>query len=339
MTKAIVDTKSGPASTFENDEESHQHTWTRKKLSSVFGPIIIVTSILLVWGNSFHVLVATDLINTLLLTLSLNIVVGNLGLLSFAHGVFFGIGAYASAILATQYGLNPWLCLPFALFGILIAAALLAFPAVRLRGIFFAVATLAFAAFFEVFIRDATSITQGPSGISEIPVLRLFGWDIRGGSMLVLQAVVLAASLVLIINVSESRLGREFSAVRDNPVAAAASGIPVARTRLIGITFSAVIAGVAGWLYAFSSLFVVADIVSLERTFFWFFMVLIGGAGSIFGVCLGTIVLSLIPQMFGFATSQEVLISGIIMLLVVLFAPRGLSGMARLAVKRWRREI
>jgi branched-chain amino acid transport system permease protein len=288
--------------------------------------VIIPVAALLLFGNSYHVLVAMNLIATLLLTLSLNLVVGNLGLLSFAHAVFFGASAYVCAILSRYHGINPWLCLPAAMSVVAIMGFLLSAPLARLRGIFFAVASLAFASFFEVFVREATPLTQGGNGISGIPFLTFFGIELRGGSMLVLHGLVLLLVLILLVNISKSSLGRELSAVRDNESAASACGISVVKTRLLTFILSALIAAVAGWLFTFTHRVVVTEIMSLERSFFWFFTVLIGGPGSIVGVSLGTIILLLVPSFLNFATSQQVLLSGVLMLAVVLFAPKGISG-------------
>lgn len=276
--------------------------------------------------GGYAVIFATNVAITLILTLSLNLVVGSLGLFSLAHGAFFGCGAYVSAVLATHYGVSPWLCLPAAMLVTVAFAFVIGKPVLRLRGFYLAVATLSFALFIGVFARQATDITGGAYGISGIPALTLFGLPIRGKAMLAVAGLVLLAMMILLDNLMRSRLGRAFLATRDNEDAAAANGIPVARVRLIAFLVSAVFASVAGWLQVFTHLIVNPFVVGLDLTFLWLFMILVGGTTRMSGVVLGTLFLSVGPELLGFASSQQVLMSGIIMLLVIMFAPKGLGG-------------
>ena len=302
-------------------------TWTASRLGFIIGPIVVACSGISALGNGYHILMATNLVTTLLLTLSLDVVVGNLGLLSLAHGAFFATGAYTGAVLTTKVGLDPWLCLPLAVFATMLLALVLGVPVVRLRGLFLAVATLAFASFLDLFIQQATPVTNGAYGISGLPRPIVFGVAIVGPTMLALQCVALSALLILLVNLRDSPLGRSMLASRDSETAAAASGIVIGRTRLVGFIFSAGVAGLAGWFHAFTNLLVTPDIARLEQLFIWLFMVLIGGAGSLVGVVAGTILLVLGPEVLGLLAGQQVFLSGVVMLLVIVVAPKGIGGL------------
>ena len=277
-------------------------------------------------GNPYHVTVAVNLCITLILTLSLDLVVGKSGLFHLSHAAFFGGGAYVTAILAKQ-GLPIWLCLPAAIVVVGALAALLAVPTTRLQGLYLAVATLAFSLFVEVVITESSSVTGGGYGIQGLPQPEVFGILIAGKLFYVLAALTLIAVMLVLHNIMTSRLGREIVACRDNPDSAAASGIDPQRIRMVVLVIAAGLAGTGGWLHAAYHRTINADLVSPEWTFVWFFMVLVGGIGNTVGVVLGTLLLALMPEVLGFAASETILWIGVLMILVTLFAPRGLAGL------------
>ena len=289
-------------------------------------------------GNPYHVTVAVDLCITLILTLSLDLVVGKSGQFHLSHAAFFGAGAYLSAILATHLAVPPWLCLPLSICGVAVMAGLVALPTARLHGLYLAVATLAFSLFVEVVIGEGASVTGGGYGIQDISPLQLLGVPLVGKSFYALAVCVLLFVAVVLRNIMASRLGREIVASRDNPGSAAAAGIDPQRIRVMVLVIAGSMAATAGWLQASYHHSVSTNLVSPEWTFVWYFMVLVGGLGSTRGVVLGTLLLGLMPEVLGFAATDTILWIGVLMVVVTLFAPRGLAGLlddlpARL---RWR---
>lgn len=301
--------------------------WTARRVA-IWGALIFGLA-LLPWAitNGYYLTLATNVIITMVLTLSLNFTIGRIGLFSLAHSAFLGVGAYLAAILAQRHGVSPWATLPIAVAGSMAAAALIGVPVLRLRGMFLSVATLSFGLFAEVFARQATDVTGGAYGIIGIPPLVLFGHSLRGTGMYELSLVVLLVVALMFENIRTSRFGRAIAASRDNEPAAGAAGIDIARTRLAGFVLSAAVAGSAGWLYTFFHLTLNPYVLSLDITFVWLFVVLVGGLGSMRGVALATILLGIGPELLGFASTQQVLISGVLVLIVVLLAPRGLGGL------------
>ncbi len=286
------------------------------------------------FGNPYHVTVAVNLCITLILTLSLDLVVGKSGQFHLSHAAFFGGGAYVTAILARHLDLSPWLCLPTAVAVMAALAALVAIPTTKLHGLYLAVATLAFSMFVQVVIGEGGSVTGGGYGIQDIPPLRILDVALTGRSFYALAAATLLVVAVILHNIMASRLGREILASRDNAASAAAAGIDPQRIRMIVLVIAAGLAATAGWLQALYHHSVNTELVSPEWTFVWFFMVLVGGLGSTRGVILGTFLLGLMPEVLGFAATDTILWIGVLMVAVTLFAPRGLGGLLEDATTR-----
>lgn len=301
--------------------------WTARRVALWVAVVAVLAVFPFVVRNGFYVTLATNITITMILTLSLNFVIGRIGIFSLAHSAFLGIGAYLAAILAQRHGVPGWLTLPVAVLGSCSAAAIIGIPVLRLRGNFLAVATLSFGLFAEVFARQASDITGGAYGITGIPPLQILGTPLRGPYSFLLAATVLLLTALILENIRTSRFGRAIIAARDNEAAASAAGIDIARTRLAGFIISAGIAATAGWVYGFFHLTLNPYVLSLDITFLWLFIVLVGGLGSMTGVALATIMLGVGPELLGFASSAQILISGALVLIVALLAPRGMGGL------------
>jgi len=304
-----------------------QPAWPAARMLRWAGLIVLLALPPFAITNGYYLTLLTNVAITMILTLSLNFVIGRIGQFSLAHSAFLGIGAYIAAILAQRHGVPGWLTLPAAIAGSCTAAAIIGVPVLRLRGMFLSVATLAFGLFAEVFARQASDITGGAYGITGIPPLDFFGIKLRGIGMYLLVLALLLVTALILENIRLSRFGRAIAAARDNEAAAAAAGIDIPRTRLVGFILSAAIAATAGWAYGFFHLTLNPYVLSLDITFVWLFIVLVGGLGSMRGVAVATVLLGIGPEMLGFASTQQVLISGILVLIVVLLAPRGIGGL------------
>lgn len=290
----------------------------------------------LVFRQPYDTTLAMSVMITLMLTLSLNFVIGDGGLWSFAHAAFFGIGAYLPGILAARHGVSPWLGLPLGVAGTALLAAIIGVPIVRLQGYYLGVCTLAFGFLAEVIVREATDLTGGGYGIQNLPPLRIAGYALQGRGYFPVGAAALLLTVLLLFNLRHSPLGHAIEATRDNAMAAAAVGINVGRTRLAVFVLSAGIAAFAGWVHAFYYQALDASLFSTDRAFVWLFMVFIGGLGDARGVVIGTILLALAPDLLGFAAEWQALSFGLLMIVVALFAPKGLGGLATSLLRRVR---
>lgn len=316
--RALLDRPAWPA--------SRVATWGVLVAVLVIVPFFVTTG--------YYLTLATNALITMILALSLNFTIGRIGLFSLSHAAFLGVGGYTAAILAQRYGVPPWVTLPLAMAASMLIAGLIGVPVLRLRGFFLAVATLSFTLFAEVFARQASDITGGAYGITGIPPLTVFGIPLRGVWMYEVALCVALLTALVFENIRLSRFGRAIVASRDNEAAAAAAGIDIAKTRLAGYVLSAAITGAAGWTYSFFHLTLNPYVLSLDITFLWLFIVLIGGLGSMRGAALASIVLVIGPELLGFAASVQVLTAGVLVLLAVLLFPRGLGGMVE-DIERW----
>jgi branched-chain amino acid transport system permease protein len=270
-----------------------------------------------------------------ILTSSLNVTNGYTGLFSFGHAAFYGIGAYTAAILATRGGLPFWLTLPLA--GVVAAAfgAAIALPALRLRGIFLALVTIGFQEIAYLLTMNWIGLTRGPMGIPGIPPASLFGTEIQSNRGYFY--LVLALDVVVIFVVSRlvtSRVGRALVALREDELAASASGISPVRFKVLAFVIATFFAGIAGGFFAHHARFVSADSFRLDETFVILTMLIVGGMGSIPGPVVGAVCLVVLPEVSRFLAEYRGVVYGAILIGVIVFRPHGIAGVPGLIQPR-----
>lgn len=265
------------------------------------------------------------------LALGLDILLGWAGQFAFAHIAFFGIGTYTTALLQAKFGI------PF-VFGMPIAAAfagligvLIGFPATRLRTVYLALATFAFAEGAQWVFNAWDNVTGGPDGL-RIGAPSVLGY--RTGTdpsafpvMTIILALVIAATSYL----TTSKFGRAMCAVRESEHVAAASGIDVRATKVWAFAISAVYAGIGGSMFTLYQSFVNPEVFGFGQIVLILSMIVVGGLGSIPGVLLGVVLLGLLPEvmrttMRSLLIWQE-LVYGLILILSMMFMPRGIWGL------------
>ena len=261
------------------------------------------------------------------LALSYNFLFGISGQVAFSHFAFYGIGAYAVVIFLFQVGMP----LPLAvLAGVLVCtgvALAVAIPSTRLEGFYLALATLALAQLFIVVLNEGGTVTGGTGGIVGYRLPSVFGVRIAGPWYTVVIVVLVLATYAVLWRLDRSWFGRACRAVRDNPEAAAAMGVNVARTKVIAFTLTSVLAGIAGMAYAFVDNTVNPPIFGLENAFLLLFMVIIGGAGRHAGAIVGAVLLYLLPFVLSpLIGHHHALVFGVLMVAAILVQPRGLVG-------------
>jgi branched-chain amino acid transport system permease protein len=262
-----------------------------------------------------------------ILASSLNITNGYTGLFSFGHAAFYGIGAYTAAILATRFGLGFWLTLPLAGLAAAIFGAALAVPTLRLSGIFLALVTIGFQEITFLVTLNWIGLTRGPMGIPGVPPPTLFGFELRGNTgyyYLILALDVL--TLFVISRIVTSRLGRAFVAIREDELAAQASGIPTFRVKVLSFVIATFFAGLAGAFFAHHARFVSADSFRLDETFLILTMLIVGGIGSFLGPVIGAVTLVILPEASRFLAEYRGVVYGLILIGVILFRPEGVAG-------------
>lgn len=295
-----------------------------------FGKPILAALLLLlpVVLDSYTIHVAILIMLFAIVSIGLSLVMGFAGQVNLAQAAFFGAGAYASALLTTTYGWNPWLAAPVAVFATCVVALAVAIPALRVQSHYLGIVSLGLAVAFSSLLSNS-ELTGGASGISKVPPLVLPGVDL-GGSHDFYYLVALALMLVVgfALFIANTTLGRRFKAMRDDVLAAAASGIEIGYYRLTAFVLAGLVAGVAGVLYAHNARYVSPDTFGLGVMFLLLAMVIIGGQDSIWGAVTGAVLLITARDLLtGVQTYQQLAYGGLIVATVV-FAPRGLAGSA-----------
>ncbi|MFO1192341.1 MAG: branched-chain amino acid ABC transporter permease [Rhodoferax sp.] len=274
----------------------------------------------------------TDIYRKLLLwttlALSYNFLFGIAGQVAFSHFTFYGIGAYAIVILLFQVGLP----LPLAVLGgvvlCVVLALVVAIPATRLEGFYLALATLAFAQLFIVVLNEGGKVTGAAGGLANYRLPDIFGVRVTGPWYTVVIVVLLLGTFATLWRLDRSWFGRACRAVRDNPEAAQAMGVDVARTKIIAYALTSAMAGVAGMVYAFVDNTVNPPIFGLQNAFLLLFMVIVGGSGRHAGAIIGAALLYLMPFVLSpLIGHHHALVFGLVMVGVVLFQPKGLIGL------------
>lgn len=270
------------------------------------------------------------------LTTSWNLVGGFAGVLPLGHSTFIGIGAYTSTILYLQYGVSPWIGMIVGGFLATIVGVLIGLPTFKLRGAYFALATIAFAEAVRVIVENTDYLgpfkINGPRGL-QIPPLNVgFGNLLFNTKQPYYYIVVLMLFGVIGLTylVSRSKLGYYLNAGGEEPEAAMALGVNVARCKLLAMAMSSFLTALAGTFYAQFTLFIhPKSIISLDLSFEIAFIALIGGRGSIAGPVLGALLLRPVSDfsriyLGAVLPGLHLIIFGIILILVMMFQPRGL---------------
>jgi len=275
--------------------------------------------------SDFYVHIPALILIWILLTVSLNLLVGYLGTASFAHGMLFGVGTYGVSILTVEAGVPMWASIFACAFAATLIALFIALPSLRLVGIYFAIITLAIAQLFYQLSINWTSLTGGTSGLQGIPAVKLFGSTIADTVpfyYLTLIAVVVAYALS--VRLLESPFGRIMVAIREGERRTAFLGYDTTLYKRRALAFSGGIAGLAGVLYAGAQGFVTPNALHWTISGDALFGVILGGMGTLFGPLVGGAIYAGLQQVLSSYIDEWRFVIGLLLVLSVMFAPRGL---------------
>ncbi|HJY79331.1 MAG TPA: ABC transporter ATP-binding protein [Burkholderiales bacterium] len=312
----------------------------------------------LVYYGTAWVRIANFAVLYVLLALGLNIVVGFAGLLDLGYIAFYAVGAYAYALLASPHfniHLPFWVILPIgaliaAVFGILLGA-----PTLKLRGDYLAIVTLGFGEIIRIFLNNLSrpvNITNGPQGITRIDPFTLgafdfssrdyfLGLELNGPIKYYFLLVAIALAVIVVnIRLQNSRIGRAWEAIREDEIAARAMGINTRNLKLLAFAMGASFGGLAGGMFSAMQGFISPESFVLVESIMVVAMVVLGGMGNIWGVILGAVLLSFVPEILRWTVEPlqlalfgrllidpeviRMLIFGLALVLIMLFRPAGL---------------
>jgi branched-chain amino acid transport system permease protein len=300
----------------------------RRNLEVAVGFAMIVAIVAVgIGGSRLAVYNFTIIPLNAIVVISLNLLLGLAGQVSFAQTTFMGIGGYGTALLTLRLGFNPWLALATSATIACVVAWIIGRPLLRLRGHYLAMASFALALGFYSFAGAATPLTNGSIGISGVPPLSIDSFTMDSPLVIYGIAWVACALTMLVYAVIEnSHIGRAMRAVATNQEVAASLGIDVAGTKTIAFMIAAFMASIAGSLYVEYTSFVGPDLYDIGAVVMVFLMLFIGGRGSIVGPVIGATLLTLVPQFLSSLEQYQNLVFFIFLLVLILIWPSGLFG-------------
>lgn len=265
-----------------------------------------------------------------LLTQSNNIVTGLAGQLSIAQAGFFGIGAYVSSLVALRFGLSFWLVFPLAGLAAGLVGTLIALPLLRLRGIYFGLATLAFGEIVFVVAENWDRVTGGYVGVRDIPPIAV-GARVFDGPVpyYYLVAALNLALLIAVRRLAASHVGRVLAALREDEIAAEAIGIGATRYRTLAFGMSSTVAGLAGSFYAHYASYIGPPNFTTMESIGILTMMILGGMGTLLGPVVGSGILTILPELLRVAASYRIVLYGLLLVLLAIFRPQGVIGAAQ----------
>ncbi len=320
---------------------------TTRSMAGILAPVLVGLLALVppLLGDQYILTVGISAALFAVIATAFNLVYGFTGLLCFAQVAFLGIGAYAAAILVTAFGWSFWLAAPV---GALFSTAfglIIAYSSLRLSRHSFGIATLVAALLCLIVARDWVSVTRGPMGMPGLPAPHLS----LGGTSIVFDRpdtfywLALGYSIVataIMWRLVRSRIGRAFMAIRQNEALAQSQGISPLSYKLLSTGISAYLTGIAGALLVFQLTIVDPSILDFYYTETMLIMVVIGGAGSFWGVLFAAIAFSILPDLLRFSQDLRMVLYGALLIAAMLSFPKGVAGVFRnRQIDAWRTRL
>ncbi len=313
---------------------------------AVLGVVLAILPLFL--PNNYQVSIMAFIALNTILTVGLSLLMGYAGQISLGHAVFYGMGGYSTGLLAIRLGWPPLAAMIVAAILTGIIAYLVGIPILRLKGNYLAMATLGLNVIFTLFLSQQTDWTGGPNGLSGIPKLAIGDFQVTNDVQF--YYVVWFSALVILtlsLNSVNSRVGRALRAIHRSEIAAEMVGVDAAHYKNLVFALSAVYASIAGSLYAFWIGLISPSVFGINFSVELVVMVAIGGLASVWGAIFGAAAVTLLteflrnilPQLLrGASGEQEIIAFGVILMLVMIFLPEGLTTGTVLRIRRWRAE-
>ncbi len=292
------------------------------KIAIIF---LIVMGFFPLFSNSAWLAVGTTFLIYAIVAFSQDIILGRAGAFQMGHALFFGLGAYTTAILNVHYGVPiiytfiPAIIIP------LVIGIVLAGPIIHLKGDYLLVATIGFnIIFIQVIQNDIFGLTGGPNGIFGIDVVRIFGVEFMSQrAIYYMSFILLALTLLIMRNLDGSKYGRAMFYINKDDIAAQSMGINVRYYKLYAFALGSAIAGAAGSMFAIQYSAVSPEAFNVVQSIMFFTIVLVGGSASLPGVLIGTFVMFVLPEIFREFQTARYLVFGLAMILTMILRPRG----------------
>lgn len=273
----------------------------------------------------------------IILTLSLNLIVGYTGLPALGHAAFSCTGAYISSLLALNFGISPWIGLIMGGGAGAVLGVIIGYPSIRLKEDYLALATLGLGIIVYSIAKNWVSVTRGPMGLPKIPHFTILGFQLsKTWSYLILVIVFVWAHIFFVKRLITSPFGRILRSIREDEIASQSLGKNTIRYKLLVFVISAIFASVAGTLYAHYITFIDPSSFTVMESITILLMVIFGGMGSIAGSVVGAVVLVFFPELMrllgmpsSIAAQTRQMLYGLLLILLMIKRPQGIIGTYR----------
>src|SRR6185312_6757615 len=306
-------------------------SWREIVVSAVF---IALAAAAIIHADGYQIYILALVGLTTIVGVGLNILLGLSGQISLGHVGLYAIGAYAVAILTVNHGWNFWPALIAAVAATGLAGAALALPALRVRGPYLAMVTIAFGFVIEQIAAEWKEVTGGWNGLLNIPPPSVFGYEFNEKATTFLILFFTVASLGFFAWLSRNAWGQAMRAVRDSEVASQSIGLNPVAVRVAAFVLSAMMAGLAGGIFASITAFISPESFPFFQSILFLLVVMIGGADRTLGPLFGAIVVVLLPEVLSFLAQYRLLFVGVLLLAVLRLAPEGIVGLAERLFKK-----
>jgi len=302
--------------------------WSKKKVRTGLLSVLVLFVAGFPWiVNLYQVGIITSALVFVILGLGLNIVIGYGGLLHLGYAAFYAVGAYNYGLMYLYWGLQFWVALPLGAVSGVLCGILIGLPVLRLRGDYLAIVTLAFGEIVRLLLLNLSDFTKGAEGIAQIPRPAFFyelSLRVATNYLFYICAALVVFTVFVIRRLENSRIGRALEAMRDDEIAAQSMGISLTKNKLITFALGAFWAGLVGVILAAKTTYVNPGSFTLLESVMILVAVVLGGMGSIPGVILGGLIVTLVPEYFRALSDYRMLMFGVTLVVMSIFRPRGI---------------
>jgi len=303
----------------------------------VCAAFVILVPILM--PNQYMMTVMNNAIIYFIAILGLSVMLGMGGQVTFSIAGTMGVGAFVVAITTVKLGWHPIPAMVVAVIFSAILSWLLGIALFRMKGTYFAFASIALVQILYSLMLNWKQVTGGADGISGIPRLNLIFFECKTKIDYFYVFIAFAILCGLIVaRIRNSSLGRSLASIRDNEIAARCLGVNVYQTKIISFILAGAFSGLAGALLAFQNTNITAELFTFEQSSIFLVMAMLGGIGSTMGAFVGTILLTMLPEWMRFMASYYKFVYGIGVILLMVFMPMGLAGLVRSIARKMKKK-
>lgn len=286
--------------------------------------VAVLLALPFVLPNSYYTDLAIRMAINAIIVIGLNLLIGFAGQISLGHAGFLGIGAYASAVLPTHFGVHPLLAMAAGAAVTAAIAGVVAKPIFKLKGNYLAMATLGLGIIINIALRNEAQWTGGPDGMS-VPALAVLGFELSSDKQWYwVVAALLVISVWASLNLIDSPFGRALRALHGSEVASQVVGVNIVRYKVSIFVLSAAFASIMGSITAHYIGFVTPNFADFFHSIELVTMVVVGGMASVFGSIVGAVLLTALPQALATFEGWETVVFGAVLMLCMIFLPKGL---------------